>query len=346
MTEHYFFMQRCLQLAAEGEGYTAPNPMVGCVVVHQNRIIGEGYHRKFGEPHAEVNAINSVKNKELLPDSTLYVSLEPCNHFGKTPPCTELIIKSKIPSVVTGCRDPFTPAKMKGIEALMENGISVTAGVMEKECRELNKRFLTFHEQKRPFVFLKWAQSSDGFIGYENKRIVISNPVSQRIVHKWRSREQSILVGTNTALTDDPALNNRKWFGPHPLKIVLDRNLRLPKTLKIFNSPGETIILNGKMDLDTGNIIYIKVDFKEQMIPQLLHLLYSRNILSVMVEGGAAVLNSFICGNAWDEAAVLTDSKVLGSGIKAPAFDAVPFQNETTGSTSISLFRNPKPFAS
>lgn len=238
MTNDELYMQRCLQLAQLAAGHTAPNPMVGAVLVHDGVIIGEGYHKQYGGPHAEVNCINSVaeEHKHLIPSSFIYVSLEPCAHYGKTPPCADLIIRNKIPKVVVGCRDPFKQVDGKGIEKLVNAGIDVTVGVLEKECRQVNRRFFTFHTQHRPYVLLKWAQTGDGKIAsYSEERLLISNDISNKLVHKWRSEEAAILVGTNTALMDNPSLTNRLWSGKSPIRLVIDMDLRLPKHLQLFN---------------------------------------------------------------------------------------------------------------
>ncbi|HRN57787.1 MAG TPA: bifunctional diaminohydroxyphosphoribosylaminopyrimidine deaminase/5-amino-6-(5-phosphoribosylamino)uracil reductase RibD, partial [Agriterribacter sp.] len=240
-------MQRCLQLARAGAGYVAPNPMVGAVLVHHNRVIGEGWHRAYGMSHAEVNCIASVSNEDrhLIGESVLYVSLEPCAHYGKTPPCANLIIQHRIPEVVVGCRDPFPEVNGKGIEKLQAAGIRVTTGVLEKECRELNKRFFIFYTQRRPFVVLKWAQSSDGAIAAPGGLAVqISNPYTSRLVHRWRSEEPAIVVGTRTAMLDDPFLTTRLWPGKHPLRVVIDRALKLPGTLRLFDAAATTLIFN------------------------------------------------------------------------------------------------------
>ncbi len=329
-------MNRCLQLAELGAGYVAPNPMVGAVLVYENKIIGEGYHEKYGEAHAEVNCIASVeeKNKVFIPLSTLYVSLEPCAHFGKTPPCTDLILKSRIPKVIIGCSDPFKEVDGKGIEKLNAAGVKVETGILEKECKALNKRFFTFHTKQRPYVILKWAETADGFIAtsapaplqrrgdyeYNNSsRLQISNEYSNRIVHKWRSEEASILVGTNTALLDDPELNTRLWNGNSPIRLIIDLNLRLPGSLKIFDKKKQTIIFNKIKNEEQHNLLFYKID-ESKIIFQILNTLYKLKIQSVLVEGGSSLLQSFINEDLWDEARVIVNEKrIIGDGLKAPA---------------------------
>ena len=315
-------MQRCLQLAAMGAGQVAPNPMVGAVLVYAGRIIGEGYHQKFGEAHAEVNCINSVADadKKFIPHSTMYVSLEPCAHFGKTPPCTDLIIKNKIQEVVIGCRDSFAEVDGKGIEKLKNEGINVTVGVLENECIELNKRFFTFHEKQRPFIILKWAQSSDVKIAASGvDRIFISNEFTNRLVHKWRSEEAAILVGTNTALLDDPSLTTRLWPGNNPLRLVIDKELKLPDHLKLFNDKTKTIVFNYNKQAETENLVYHQLKKEENILTQICAALYNMQIQSVIVEGGSKLLQSFIDEDLWDEARIITNlTMVIGEGLDAP----------------------------
>ncbi|MEO5650561.1 MAG: bifunctional diaminohydroxyphosphoribosylaminopyrimidine deaminase/5-amino-6-(5-phosphoribosylamino)uracil reductase RibD, partial [Ginsengibacter sp.] len=290
------YMQRCIQLATQGAGYVAPNPMVGAVLVYEGRIIGEGYHQKYGEAHAEVNCISSVKaeDKQLIGRSVLFVSLEPCAHFGKTPPCTNLIISQGIKKVVIGCTDIYKEVSGKGIQQLKDAGVEVTVGVLEKECMDVNKRFFTFHKKQRPYIILKWAQSANGKIGSaDDKRILISNDYSNRLVHKWRSEEASILVGTNTALQDDPSLTTRWWPGKNPVRIIMDKELKLPDTLNIFNDEAETIIFNVYKNEEQNNRLFIKLE-RDNFLPSLLDSLFEMNLQSVLVEGGAITLQSFI----------------------------------------------------
>jgi diaminohydroxyphosphoribosylaminopyrimidine deaminase / 5-amino-6-(5-phosphoribosylamino)uracil reductase len=319
--QHNQYMSRCVELARLGAGYVAPNPMVGAVLVHKDRIIGEGYHQRYGETHAEVNCIASVKpeDRALISQSTLYVSLEPCAHFGKTPPCADLIIREKIPVVVIGCRDPFKEVDGKGIEKLKAAGVEVITGVMEKECRELNQRFFTFHTQHRPWIVLKWAQTGDGKIGSPGKRLLISNEVSNRLVHKWRSEEASILVGTNTALWDDPRLTTRLWEGPSPVRLVVDMDLSLPATLKLFDHEVRTIVFNTIKHEEDGNLLYYQVTADVSLVQQIVHALYHLNIQSVLVEGGARLLQSFVDEEMWDEIRRISNPQlIVESGLPAP----------------------------
>jgi diaminohydroxyphosphoribosylaminopyrimidine deaminase/5-amino-6-(5-phosphoribosylamino)uracil reductase len=322
MSTPQIFMQRCLDLALLGMGDVAPNPMVGCVIVHDGIIIGEGYHEKIGRPHAEVNAIRSVKNPELLAQSTLYVSLEPCAHFGKTPPCSDLIIECRIPKVVIGTIDPFTQVAGKGIERMQKAGIQVEMGVLEKECRELNRRFFTFHEKKRPYILLKWAQTLDRFIDTDRAEIQrptwITNALSKRLVHKQRSEESAILIGTNTAEFDNPALTVREWTGNQPIRMVIDRTGRLDPDLHIFDGKAPTWIFSGVEKPDSENLKFILLDFNQNILIQLLTELYHRDILSVVVEGGGELLSSFLEMGLWDEAFVYTGNQFFRKGVPAP----------------------------
>jgi diaminohydroxyphosphoribosylaminopyrimidine deaminase / 5-amino-6-(5-phosphoribosylamino)uracil reductase len=354
---HHHYMQRCLNLAKLGAGYVAPNPMVGAVLVYEDRIIGEGWHQQYGGPHAEVNCINSVKEKDkkVISESVLYVSLEPCAHHGKTPPCTDLIIRHKIKKVVIGCRDPFkeVDARLndavgqgKGIETLKAAGVEVelTDRLLAYESKNINKRFFTFHTQQRPYIILKWAQTADGKIASlelrsqpspaplagsvaseggtldsDVKRLLISNEYSNRLVHKWRSEEASILVGTNTAMLDDPELTTRLWPGLSPTRLVVDMNLRLPASLKIFNAAVKTIIFNMMKQEEKENLIYYKLEKDKNLIQQILKALYELKILSVLVEGGARLLQSFIDDGLWDEIRIIHNySLSAGNGLDAP----------------------------
>ena len=321
-----FYMHRCIQLASLAEGYVAPNPLVGAVLVHQGQIIGEGYHQHYGEAHAEVNCINSVSTEHLkfVSSSSLYVSLEPCNHHGKTPPCTELIIHHKIPRVVIGCTDPFSLVNGKGIDKLKAAGIEVNVGVLEAECRYLNRRFFCFHQKKRPFILLKWAQSANGFIASDDntqqgRRTFISNEFSNTLVHKWRSEEAGIMVGTQTALLDNPALTLRLWQGKQPIRIVIDKWLSIPITHQLINDVYPTIVFNYKKNESVESKLFIQLNESENLIPQILLLLYQQNILSVMVEGGNKLLTAFIDAGNWDEANIITNSTLqIEGGTHAP----------------------------
>lgn len=316
-------MRRCLELAKNGLGTTYPNPMVGSVIVCDGKIIGEGWHKKSGEPHAEVNAVNSVKDKSLLKRATIYVSLEPCSHFGKTPPCCDLIIENKIPNVVVGTVDSNIKVAGNGIKKLIEAGAKVTVGILETECKELNKRFFTFHEKKRPYVILKWAESNNGFIApltkLEQKPVWITNKFSRQLVHKWRSEEQAILVGTNTVIDDNPKLDVRDWTGNNPIRIILDQNNRIPKDSYIFNNQVKTIIFsNSSTRISQENSIFEVIDFKKNLANQILNVLYKHHIQSVMIEGGLQTLQTFIDENLWDETRVFIGNNNFETGIKAP----------------------------
>lgn len=315
-------MQRCVDLARRAEGNVAPNPMVGAVLIHDNEIIGEGCHEAFGGPHAEVNCMNSVptSKQQFISRSTLYVSLEPCAHFGKTPPCAELIIKNSIPKVIIGCRDPFIEVNGKGIEKLKSAGIEVITGILGDECKLLNRRFFTYHIYKRPYVILKWAETADKKIGHTgNNRLLITNDITNRLVHKWRNQESGIMIGTNTAAFDDPQLTNRLWSGKNPVRIIVDRELRLPASLRIFDGTVKTILFNYIVHEENENIIYYQVTDDVSTVHQVLNGLYALKILSVIVEGGAQLIQSFIDEGSWDEARVIKNTTLIqGNGIPSP----------------------------
>jgi diaminohydroxyphosphoribosylaminopyrimidine deaminase/5-amino-6-(5-phosphoribosylamino)uracil reductase len=315
-------MHRCLQLAKLGAGNVAPNPMVGAVLVYKNTIIGEGYHQQYGQAHAEVNCINSVSeaNQSFIVESTLYVSLEPCAHYGKTPPCADLIIKNKIPDVVVACRDSYEEVAGKGIQKLQKAGITVTIGILEKEALELNKRFFTYHTKQRPYIILKWAQSGDAKIANKDfSAIKISNDATNRLVHKWRSEEAAILVGTNTALYDNPSLTTRLWKGNNPVRLVIDLQLKLSMSLHLFDGAVKTIVFNQVKHEEKNNVMFYRLASGEDIIAGLLNALYQLKIQSVMVEGGAKLLQSFIDQNYWDEARVITNEQLMiDGGIEAP----------------------------
>ena len=325
MEDHTIYMRRCLELAKNGLGTTFPNPMVGSVIVCDGKIIGEGWHKKSGEPHAEVNAVNAVKDKTLLKRSTIYVSLEPCSHFGKTPPCCDLIIENKIPNVVVGTLDCNEKVSGNGIKRLVEAGANVTVGVLEMECKELNKRFFTFHEKKRPYVILKWAETQDGFIApltkSEQKPVWISNEFSRQLVHKWRSEEQAILVGTQTVIDDNTKLDVRNWAGKNPIRIVLEQKNRIPYNYHVFDNQLKTVILSSKVTkINEENTIFETIDFKKNSAEQILNVLYKHKIQSVIIEGGLQTLQTFIDSNLWDEARIFIGSQRFVTGIKAPNF--------------------------
>jgi len=347
MTTDINFMKHCLELARKGAGQVAPNPMVGCVVVHNGKIVGEGFHEKYGEAHAEVNAIRAVKNQDLLKESTLYVTLEPCAHHGKTPPCSDLIVYKQIPKVVIGTIDPFAEVAGKGIEKMKRAGIDVSLGILENECRELNKRFFTFHQKKRPYIFLKWAQTLDGFIDidrteeYFGEPTWITGPEALLRVHQIRAEENAIMIGTNTAEKDDPTLTVRHCKGTNPLRIVLDRNLRLSSDLKIFNTESDTIIINSVKNEKRANLEFVHVDYSKNILPQIMETLYQKEKLSLIVEGGHSLLQSFIDSGLWDEAHVYTGEKKFSKGIQAPEIKIPPQQREKIGNDVLEIFRNP-----
>lgn len=313
-------MSRCVQLAKLAAGSVAPNPMVGALLVHENKIIGEGYHKKYGEAHAEVNCINSVsdENKKLISKSTLYVSLEPCAHFGKTPPCADLIIHHHIPKVVIGCQDIFKDVADRGNQKLEDSDLKVASGVLENECIELNRRFFTFHQKSRPYIILKWAQSANGKIGKKEERVLISNDYSNKLVHRWRSEEAAILVGTNTAEQDNPSLTTRLWQGNNPVRIIIDKELQLPASLSLFNGEAKTVIFNLSKGGTEKNLVYKKLE-DDGSTYNLMRSLFEMNILSILIEGGAKTLQHFIDAGLWDEARVITNEElIIENGIAAP----------------------------
>lgn len=319
---HEQYISRCIELAQKGAGKVAPNPMVGAILVHENKIIGEGYHQQYGAAHAEVNCINHVNEKDhsLIQESTLYISLEPCAHFGKTPPCSDLIIHHKIKKVVVGCRDPFISVNGKGIEKLNNAGVTVIENILCNECIALNKRFFTFHQQQRPYIILKWAQTSNGFIGNESAhRLHISSHQTNCMVHQWRSEEAAILIGTNTALKDNPQLTNRLYKGNSPLRLLLDLQLRLPKELILFNDMLPLVVFNFKKENLEGVVQYKKLSPEKPLLPQIMAIAHQMNIQSILVEGGAKLLQSFVDEGLWDEARVITNNQLkIETGISAP----------------------------
>lgn len=326
MKIHEKYIQRCLELAKSGLGTTSPNPMVGCVIVHKDVIIGEGFTSPYGGNHAEVNAINSVKQTALLKHSTLYVSLEPCNHYGKTPPCSDLIIRSGIKSIVVGCVDPFEKVAGCGIQKLKDHGCNVTVGILEKECIESNKRFFTFHNKKRPYIILKWAESQDGFLDVgrtvvskkDAKPNWITNQYSRQLVHKWRAEEDAILVGTNTVMKDNPGLDVRSWSGKNPVRVILDRNLRIPKTYAIYDKKDKTIVLTEQDEKSTEDLSFKKIDFSKNLAEQICEVLYQYDLVSLVIEGGRQTLETFIDANLWDEARVFIGDVNFRDGIAVP----------------------------
>lgn len=325
MTTDEKYIRRCIQLAQNGMINAAPNPMVGAVIVYRDKIIGEGYHARCGEAHAEVNAIRSVSDEQLLTKSTLYVSLEPCSHYGKTPPCADLIISKGIPRVVVGCIDPFSQVSGRGIQKLRNAGIDVTVGVLEAECRRLIRRFITFNTQKRPYITLKWAQSADGFIDTireDGSPVILSTPLNLAYVHKQRAEHQAILVGRRTALLDNPSLTVRHWYGKNPLRLVIDRNLSLPPSLHLFDGSNPTIVFTEQPKPMGKNVSCVALDFHSDILPQIMDKLFRNNIQSLLVEGGASLSQSFIDAGLWDEIYIEHAQSVLGDGVKAPQVPA------------------------
>ncbi len=340
------FMRRAIELARFGMGNVSPNPMVGSVIVHDGKIIGEGYHRKYGEAHAEVNAIRSVRNQELLKDSTIYVTLEPCSHFGKTPPCSDLIIAKGIPRVVIGTVDPFAQVSGRGIKKLEAAGCEVIVNFLKEECLVLNRRFFTFHQKKRPYIILKWAQTEDGFIDIERspenfgQPTWITNDLSRIAVHKMRTDEASIIVGTHTAEKDNPSLTVREWHGSHPLRIVIDRQLKLSRDLALFDQSTPTLVFTALETESQPNLEFVKIDFNGTEMEQILDQLYQRNIISLIVEGGRTLLNSFLSKSLWDEARVFTGNKRFLKGIAAPQIDREALKMEELDDSSALVYRN------
>ena len=333
MKIHEKYIKRCIELAKNGLGTTYPNPLVGSVIVYNNQIIGEGWHQKAGSPHAEVNAIQSVKDKSLLSKATIYVSLEPCSHFGKTPPCSDLIIANKIPNVVIGTVDPFAKVAGNGIKKLLEAGTNVTVGILEDECYELNKRFFTFHTKKRPYIILKWAESKDAFIApitkEEQKPVWITSELSRQLVHKWRSEEQAILVGTNTVLEDNPTLTTRNWIGNNPIRIVLDQNNKITKESHIFDNQAKTISISKN-----------EIRFDDSLASNIASFLFEQEIQSVLIEGGTKTLQTFIDSNLWDEARVFKGAISFNKGIKAPEFNFASSNKTQLTKDELVTFRN------
>ena len=347
MHQHEIYMRRCLELAALGMGNVSPNPMVGAVVVYQGKIIGEGYHQQYGKAHAEVNAIIRVMETyadyaEILRQSTIYVSLEPCAHYGKTPPCADLIIKHRIPTVIIGCRDPFDQVDGKGIEKLQEAGIDVVTGVLEEDCKWLNRRFFTRVQKHRPYIILKWAQTADGFFApADGTQFWITGIESRKLVHQWRGEEDSVLVGKNTAAIDNPQLNVRYGEGKNPKRVVIDRKLELNPALNIFDQSVETLIFNErKTDVD-GKNKYIALEDFDRFVPQyILYQLYLQDMQSLIIEGGANTLTQFIEAGLWDEARIFTSKESLTEGIKAPKIEGNTATEYLSGKDSLQILYN------
>ena len=321
MTNDEKFMRRCIELAQNAKCTAPPNPTVGAVIVYDGRIIGEGYHVHCGQGHAEVNAIASVKDQTMLKKATIYVSLEPCSHYGKTPPCADLIIKKGIPKVVVGCIDPFSLVSGRGVAKLRDAGVDVTVGVLENECRQLIKPFVVFNTLRRPYVTLKWAESADGFLDVERENgrpVVFSTPVSLTHVHKLRAEHKAILVGTNTARLDNPSLTVRDWYGENPVRLVIDRRLELPLSLKLFDGTVPTYVFTHLEKHDSENLHYVKTDDTDNLVPQILSFLFSRKLQSLLVEGGRRTLQSFIDAGLWDEIFVERAKICLRNGVSSP----------------------------
>tara|TARA_B100001173_G_C15922349_1_gene519125 strand:- start:15 stop:1043 length:1029 start_codon:yes stop_codon:yes gene_type:complete len=319
MKTHEYFIHKCISLARKGALDVSPNPMVGCVIVNDGEIIGKGYHKEFGKNHAEVNAINSVKDKSALRNSILYVNLEPCCHHGKTPPCTDLIIKYNIQKVVIGCKDTFSKVSGKGIKKLKDNSVDVIYGVLEKDCVELNKRFFCYHIKKRPYIILKWAKSKDNFIAPINqeKPFWMTSEKSKKLVHSWRAEEDAILVGRKTVVADNPFLTVRTSKGKNPKRIIIDKELLLDIKSNVFDDQADTIVFNNIKSATIDKTTYLKADFNK-LNEDILNQLYNRNILSLIVEGGAITINSFIATNLYDEIRVFTADKLLKNGVNSP----------------------------
>jgi diaminohydroxyphosphoribosylaminopyrimidine deaminase/5-amino-6-(5-phosphoribosylamino)uracil reductase len=338
-------MARCIELAKNGLGTTYPNPLVGCVIVCKDTIIGEGWHKKSGEAHAEVIAVNSVADKSLLTKSTIYVSLEPCSHFGKTPPCADLIMKHNIPQVVVGTVDPNKIVAGNGIQKLKDAGIDVTVGILENECAELNKRFFTYHQKARPYVFLKWAESADGFLSPREKNTrepaYITNKFSRQLVHKWRSEEHAILIGAQTAVDDNPRLDVREWSGNNPVRILIDKTGRVSAESHIFDNQSKTIVISGNLrSSENESVIYEMIDFSANVPQQVLDVLHRHKILSVIVEGGTRTLQGFIDAGLWDEAYIFIGSPTFSGGTPRPIFTGKPMHEQRLLDDKLLMFRN------
>ena len=343
------FMLRCIQLGKNGLGTTAPNPMVGALVVHKNQIIGEGYTGPYGGRHAEVNAIAHVKNKKLLSEATLYVTLEPCAHYGKTPPCADLIVKHKIPRVVVGIKDPHDKVAGKGIQKLIDAGCAVSVGILEQACREHHKRFLTVQEKQRPYIILKWAASADGFIAPKKETRAtapqpywITGKLSRQLVHKWRSEEQAILVGTATVLEDNPKLDVRLWTGKSPIRIIIDKDLTVSSSYHVFNKKQRTIVFTTVTDTTKhlDGVEYVLLNNRKNSAEVLCNALHQLNIQSILIEGGAQTLQSFIDANLWDEARIFTGTSVFKEGIKGPNINGNPFASLTLEQDQLTMLKN------
>lgn len=345
MTTDELYIRRCLQLAEQGRGSVAPNPMVGAVLVYEGNIIAEGFTQPYGGAHAEVHCLNAVKevDEKIISNSTLYVSLEPCSHFGKTPPCVDLIIEKKIKRVVIGCKDAAAHVNGAGIEKLVAAGVNVVVGVLEKECIEFNKRFFTFQEKKRPFIILKWAQSADGYLSAAGASTKITSEEIDILVHKWRTEEAAIMVGTTTAMIDNPRLTARLWEGKQPTRIMIDKHLKIPSNFQVYDNESPTIFLNGIKEEQILNTTFIRINSSDNnFLMNCLSRLYENGILSLLVEGGAKLLQSFLDQNLWDEVRIISNTQLrLESGVAAPIFNFNSACNEIIlVSHSIKTFEN------
>ncbi|SIR31421.1 bifunctional diaminohydroxyphosphoribosylaminopyrimidine deaminase/5-amino-6-(5-phosphoribosylamino)uracil reductase RibD [Chryseobacterium sp. RU33C] len=338
MNNDEFYIKRCIELAQKALGNTYPNPLVGSVIVHNGEIIGEGYHHKAGENHAEINAINSVKNKELIPESTIYVSLEPCAHYGKTPPCALKIKELGFKKVVIGAMDSHDKVNGKGKKIIQDAGIEAVSGMLEKECIELNKRFFTYHEKKRPYIILKWAESGDGFLDKDFKPTAVSNTLVNQFVHQLRADEHAILVGTQTALNDNPSLTVRNIEGTNPIRILIDFDLKVPASFNIYNNEARTLVLNSVKEGTEGHVQFIQIN-KDHFLPELMEALYKEQIQSVIIEGGRFTLQEFINANLWDEAIVIkNENLILENGTKAPEFNYTITKTEVFRDNIVSFY--------
>ena len=341
------FMRRCLDLALKAEGRTYPNPVVGSVIAYGGKIIGEGYHLRAGEPHAEVNAINSVTNKDLLGVSTIYINLEPCSHYGKTPPCADLIISSGIRRIVIGTRDTSDKVDGKGIKKLKEAGCEVITGVIEDECRWINRRFFTFHEKKRPYITLKWAQSADGFLDadrdkdHPRKPLWITGNAERVLVHRWRAAEQAILAGAGTVRADDPRLNVREWTGDDPVRLILSSSGDLDDKSALFSTNGTNIVFTHNARLKIGDAVTMKLDATRSSAIQIVEYLFTSGLQSVLIEGGAKVLNHFISCGLWDEARIFRGQQMFNNGVKAPCIEGTPSRRMLFSRSSLEVLLNP-----
>ncbi len=339
METYEFYINRCIQLAEKAIGNTYPNPMVGAVIVHNGKIIGEGYHKKAGEPHAEINAINAVEDKSLLAESDIYVSLEPCSHYGKTPPCAVKLKEIGFKKVIIGCRDSHGKVDGKGIEILKNSGIEVVSGILENECRALNKRFFCFHEKKRPYIILKWAQSGDQFLDKDFQPTPIGNSLTKQFVHQLRSEEHAILVGTNTALVDNPSLTVREFSGKNPIRILLDFDLKIPSNFKLLNDEAPTIIFNSVKNEEIKNLKFIKIE-KEDFLKNMMKKLHKEQIQSIIIEGGSFTLQKFIDEKLWDEAIIIrNENLLLQNGTPAPKFSGTLMEEKTFRDNTISFYK-------